>query len=154
MATKNDTTDVNDFVSSFTRKRSTASSAEEASQPVASETESETLTAADSTPEPVAPSAPVERQTTGQKQTGKKEQPAELNYADTFLGSVRSRKGKAVYVDEDTHNALSVITQASDGTPLADLIINIVNHHFETYGPNIRAFLNDQEKKNKKRLPY
>ncbi|WP_324680849.1 DUF3408 domain-containing protein [Hymenobacter sp. GOD-10R] len=155
MATKNDSPDVNAFVNSFKRKPQPAIPA-----PAEPEPETVTGTDVDSTAmevaiETPAPPAPVERPAI-QKQTGRKEQPAEqeerADYA-SFLEPVRTRKGKAVYVDEDTHNALSVIANAGSGA-LSDLLINIVNHHFETHGPDIRAFLNDREKQKKKRLPY
>ncbi|AMJ63997.1 hypothetical protein AXW84_00080 (plasmid) [Hymenobacter sp. PAMC 26628] len=70
-----------------------------------------------------------------------------------FLKPVRTRKTKAIYVDEDLHTALSTLTQAG-GVGLADLLINIANHHFDTFRPAIRQFLNDQEKLKKKKLPY
>lgn len=157
-APKNATTDVTAFVSSFARKPQPA--AEPASTPETSlPPEPEPPMQANTTPEVTAPILKVERSEETELQKGRKEpapveQSGRINYAETFLAPVRSRKLKAVYMDEDTHNAISVIAQASDGIPLADLLINIINHHFETYGPDIRAFVNEQEKKNKKRLPY
>jgi len=87
--------------------------------------------------------------------TGKKDAaPTEtFDYAGVFLKPVRTRKTKAIYVDEDLHTALSTLTQAG-GVGLADLLINIANHHFEEFRPAIRQFLNDQEKLKKKKLPY
>ncbi|MBO3272948.1 DUF3408 domain-containing protein [Hymenobacter defluvii] len=76
------------------------------------------------------------------------------NYTEAFLVPVRGRKPKTIYVDEDTHEALSVITKSVDGVGLSDLIINIVNHHFEIYGKDIRGFLDSVENQKKKRLPY
>lgn len=101
---------------------------------------------ATSSPEPV-----IDNQST----TGKKEAaPTEtFDYAGVFLKPVRTRKTKAIYVDEDLHTALSTLTQAG-GVGLADLLINIANHHFDTFRPAIRQFLNDQEKLKKKKLPY
>lgn len=90
------------------------------------------------------------------QQTGKKEPAPEkgtpVNYVATFLQPLRERKSRAVYISDDAHSTLQAIAQVSDGIPLADLLGNIVNHHFETYGPDIRAFMAEQEKKNKKRL--
>jgi len=99
------------------------------------------------TPQPSKPKAKKQRATV-------EESPEQTIYANTFLEPVRSRKPKTIYVDEDTHEALSVITRATDGVGLSDLIINIVNHHFETYGKDIRGFLDSLENQKKKRLPY
>jgi hypothetical protein len=159
MAAKNATPDVNAFVSSFSRNKSQAAAEPASSAETNSPPEPEPSMQASSTPEAPAPILKVERSGETESQKGRKEpapveQSGRINYAETFLAPVRTRKLKAVYMDEDTHNALAVITQASDGIPLADLLINIINHHFESYGPDIRAFVNEQEKKNKKRLPY
>jgi hypothetical protein len=118
-----------------------------------------TLVAAiEPTPSPTPATVPSpEPEPAGDSQltTGKKEAaPTEsFDYAGVFLKPVRSRKTKAIYVDEDLHTALSTLTQAG-GIGLADLLINIANHHFDTYRPAIRQFLNDQEKLKKKKLPY
>lgn len=104
-----------------------------------------------------APRKPADNQ---RKTKGKKEQDAPgsaddyAGYTDTFLVPVRGRKPKTVYVDEETHEALAEIAKASDGVGLSDLLINIVNHHFETYGADIRGFLDSLENQKKKRLPY
>jgi hypothetical protein len=74
-------------------------------------------------------------------------------YAEAFLKPVRERKTKAIYVTEELHGALSVLTQDA-GVGLADLLINITSHHFEMYKPAIRQYLADQEKLKKKKLPF
>lgn len=100
-------------------------------------------------PEPTPEPEPV-------KQTGRKEpvpeQGSRTNYAETFLVPVRDRKTKAVYITEEAHRTITAIAQASDGTSLADILGNIVIQHFKTHGSDIRAFLAEQEKKNKKGL--
>lgn len=106
---------------------------------------------------PVAPTNPAAPRPVADNQltTGKKEAaPAEsFDYAGTFLKPVRTRKTKAIYVDEPLHKALSVLTQLA-GIGLADLLINIANDHFETHRPAIRQYMSDQEKLRKKELPY
>ena len=78
-----------------------------------------------------------------------------LDYAGTFLVPVRGRKPKAIYVNDDIHTALATITQACpDNVGLSDLLINIITHHFETFGPGIRQFLTAQERLKKNKLPY
>ncbi|MDF7815110.1 DUF3408 domain-containing protein [Hymenobacter sp. YC55] len=157
-ASQNATPDVTAFVSTFTRKPlPTAEPGGSSEANLSSATDLPRQ--ASPVSESIAPTLKVERSEDTNKQTERREvvsaeQAGRINYAATFLTPVRGRKLKAVYMDEDTHNALAVITQASDGTPLADLLINIIKQHFETYGPDIRAFVNEQEKKNKKRLPY
>lgn len=80
---------------------------------------------------------------------------AGTDYASLFLKPVRGRKAKTIYISEDMHTALATITQASpDNIGLSDLLINIVTHHFETFGPGIRQFLTAQEKLRKNKLPY
>lgn len=120
--------------------------ASEPTPTVAAEPTPSAAPAASPAPEPVADNEPI---------GGKKEAapPETFAYADAFLKPVRARKTKAIYVDEDLHTALSTLTQAG-GVGLADLLINIANHHFETFRPAIRQFLNDQEKLKKKKLPY
>jgi hypothetical protein len=125
------------------------------------------------TPEPAvqavpAPVAPVEQPADqqpaneqpadNQQQKGRKDQalgPAGTDYASLFLKPVKGRKAKTIYISEDMHTALATITQASpDNIGLSDLLINIVTHHFETFGPGIRQFLTAQEKLRKNKLPY
>ncbi|MBC6609239.1 DUF3408 domain-containing protein [Hymenobacter sp. BT188] len=148
--------DVNAFVSSFARNRQPA--APETDSAPESEPAMQALPAADSAPEiaPAASSLKVERteepERKGRKETAPAEQGVRADYAETFLYRGREKKNKAVYITEDAHRTLSAIIQASDNTPLADLLANIITHHFETFGPDIRAFLAEQEKKNKKRL--
>jgi len=125
------------------------------------------------TPEPAvqaapAPVAPVEQPADqqpaneqpadNQQQKGRKDPapgPAGTDYASLFLKPVKGRKAKTIYISEDMHTALATITQASpDNIGLSDLLINIVTHHFETFGPGIRQFLTAQEKLRKNKLPY
>ena len=114
-------------------------------------------------PEPVAQVAPtpvttVEQPIDNQQAKGKKTliNPASsVDYANFFLQPVRGRKPKTIYISEDMHTALATITQACpDGIGLSDLLINIISHHFETFGPGIRQFLTAQEKLRKQKLPY
>ena len=116
------------------------------------------------TPEPatqptVTAEQPVDEQSAdNQQQKGKKDQaPAtgSVDYAGRFLKTVRGRKAKTIYLSEEMHTALATITQASpDNIGLSDLLINIITHHFETFGPEIRQFLTAQEKLRKNKLPY
>lgn len=106
-----------------------------------------------STPEaaPASPKSTTDSQaTTGKKEAGP---PEAFDYASAFLTPVRTRKTKAIYVDEPLHTALSVLTQVA-GVGLADLLINIANDHFERYRPAIQKYMSDQEKLRKKQLPY
>jgi len=91
-----------------------------------------------------------------QQLKGRKDQaPAGIDYASLFLKPVKGRKAKTIYLSEDMHTALATITQASpDNIGLSDLLINIITHHFETFGPGIRQFLTAQEKLRKNKLPY
>lgn len=160
MAAKETPPSVTEFVSSFKRKPPAAqpdTPTADVPQPVEL-TEAPATEVATESPvaQPVAAAPatePTDRQT-GKKETASPEHVSKINYAETFLGPVRVRKTKAVYLNEDTHTALTAIIQASEALPMADLIINIIHHHFETYGPDIRAFIAEQEKKNKKRLPF
>ena len=122
------------------------------------------------TPEPPAQAAPSpvvaidqpadEQPADNQQQKGRKDvapasASAGTDYASLFLKPVRGRKAKTIYISEDMHTALATITQASpDNIGLSDLLINIVTHHFETFGPGIRQFLTAQEKLRKNKLPY
>lgn len=107
---------------------------------------------------PVATPAPIEQPAENQQPKGKKEPAApagSADYAGLFLQPVRGRKPKAIYVTERLHAALANITQATpDGVGLSDLLINIINNHFEVHGPSIRQFLAAQEKLRKTDLPY
>lgn len=118
---------------------------------------------------PAAPVAPVpaaaevelptdEQPADNQQQKGRKDPTSAAgaaDYASLFLKPVRGRKAKTIYISEDMHTALATITQASpDNIGLSDLLINIVTHHFETFGPGIRQFLTAQEKLRKNKLPY
>ncbi|QIL78241.1 MULTISPECIES: DUF3408 domain-containing protein [Hymenobacter] len=160
MAAFKNAPDVNAFISSFARNRQPASPvvAAEADSSSESETAMQALPILEAATEtaPVAPSLKVERteepERKGRKETAPAEQGGRADYAETFLYRGREKKNKAVYITEDAHRTLSAIIQASDNTPLADLLANIITHHFETFGPDIRAFLVEQEKKNKKRL--
>lgn len=110
-------------------------------------------------PEPAAEVAPAadDQPADNQQLKGRKEPaPGErMDYAATFLQPVRGRKPKTIYISEDMHTALATITQATpDGIGLSDLLMNIVTHHFETFGPGIRHFLTAQEKLKKTKLPY
>lgn len=115
------------------------------------------------TPEPPAQAAPspvvaIDQPADEQQQKGRKDvapASAGTDYASLFLKPVRGRKAKTIYISEDMHTALATITQASpDNIGLSDLLINIVTHHFETFGPGIRQFLTAQEKLRKNKLPY
>jgi len=125
------------------------------------------------TPEPaaeiaLAPATPVEQPTDhepaneqpadNQQQKGRKDSApasAGTDYASLFLRPVRGRKAKTIYLSEDMHTALANITQyCPDNIGLSDLLINIIQHHFETFGPGIRQFLSAQEKLRKNKLPY
>jgi hypothetical protein len=114
-------------------------------------------------PEPVAqvtptPDTTVEQTADNQQVKGKKtliNSASSVDYAHFFLQPVRGRKPKTIYISEDMHTALATITQACpDGIGLSDLLINIISHHFETFGPGIRQFLTVQEKLRKQKLPY
>ncbi|MVN79091.1 DUF3408 domain-containing protein [Hymenobacter sp. HMF4947] len=121
------------------------------------------------TSEPVAQAVPApvdsadnesvdEQPIDNQQQKGRKDQApasAGADYASLFLKPVRGRKAKTIYLSEEMHTALATITQASpDNIGLSDLLINIITHHFETFGPGIRQFLTTQEKLRKNKLPY
>lgn len=88
---------------------------------------------------------------TGKKPTTLPDENA--TWAEHYLRPSRVRKTKAIYVDEDTHSALTLITQDA-GIGLADLLINIVNVHFDTFRPEIRQFLAEREKLKKKKFPF
>ena len=163
MATnKNTSTDVTDFVSSFQRKRHTVPEPPEPAEAPTPEPEAVTASvaapeAATETPD-VVPTPPTETPVEASKQKGKKKQASSEQrvnsvYAETFLKPVGTKKNKAIYVDETTHTALAVISKAAD-IGLADIIINVFTHHFETHGSDIRAFLNEMEKRRKGNLPY
>jgi 3-oxoacyl-ACP reductase-like protein len=125
------------------------------------------------TPEPAAQAAPApvapveqpadhqpanEQPADNQQQKGKKDSApasAGTDYASLFLQPVRGRKAKTIYLSEEMHTALANITQyCPDNIGLSDLLINIIQHHFETFGPGIRQFLSAQEKLRKNKLPY
>lgn len=99
-----------------------------------------------------------EQPTDNQQQKGRKDAApvsAGTDYASLFLQPVRGRKAKTIYLSEDMHTALANITQyCPDNIGLSDLLINIIQHHFETFGPGIRQFLSAQEKLRKNKLPY
>ncbi|GAB3307705.1 DUF3408 domain-containing protein [Hymenobacter tenuis] len=101
--------------------------------------------------------APLPAPAPEKEQAGRREQAAapagKVDYTQTFLQPVRAKKGKAVYIDEDTHAALINIAQTC-GIPLSDLMINLSAHHFKTFSADIRAVLSEREKLNKKQLPY
>lgn len=101
------------------------------------------------TPEPTP--EPDNQVTTGKKKPAVPDENAP--WADTYLQPVRRRKTKAIYVDEETHAALTLITQDTD-VGLADLLINVMSQHFEAFRPEIRQFLSDQERLKKKKNPF
>lgn len=142
-----DLANVMSFVANRTPEPAPAPAAEPVPAPVA-----EPVLAAQAA---FATPAEPEQVADSQAATGKKEvAPLDIvDYASMFLKPVRTRKTKAIYVDEDLHTALSTLTQAG-GVGLADLLINIANHHFDTFRPAIRQYLNDQDKLKKKKLPY
>lgn len=106
---------------------------------------SPTLLASEPTPEP------ENQVTTGKKKATATDENAP--WAETYLQPVRRRKTKAIYVDEETHAALTLITQDTD-VGLADLLINVMSQHFEAFRPEIRQFLSDQERLKKKKNPF
>ena len=121
--------------------------------------------AAQAAPTPAAPvEQPADHQPANeqladnQQQKGRKDAApasAGTDYASLFLRPVRGRKAKTIYLSEDMHTALANITQyCPDNIGLSDLLINIIQHHFETFGPGIRQFLSAQEKLRKNKLPY
>ena len=101
------------------------------------------------TPEPT--SEPDNQVTTGKKKATTPEENA--SWAETYLQPVRRRKTKAIYVDEETHAALTLITQDTD-VGLADLLINVMSQHFDAFRPEIRQFLSEQERLKKKKNPF
>ena len=106
--------------------------------------------------EPPANEPPADnQQLKGKKDQGPAAASSATDYASLFLKPVRGRKSKTIYLSEDMHTALATITQACpDNIGLSDLLINIITHHFDTFGPGIRQFLTAQEKLRSKKLPY
>ncbi|MGI4734812.1 MAG: DUF3408 domain-containing protein [Janthinobacterium lividum] len=155
-----------DFVQSFARPQTPAptpaergalnneatSEAAAATEPVAAAAEEFTETV-----EPSHSTAPAEEEAKRPSTSGKKKPVAptgeDAGWADTYLQPVRARKTKAIYVDEDTHAALALITQEV-GAGIADLLINIVNNHFEAFRPEIREFLAERERLKKKKFQF
>jgi hypothetical protein len=108
--------------------------------------------------QPVSNQLADEQPADNQQLKGRKDQApasAGADYVSLFLKPVRGRKAKTIYLSEEMHTALATITQACpDNIGLSDLLINIIQHHFETFGPGIRQFLTAQEKLRKNKLPY
>lgn len=102
-------------------------------------------------PAPEPTPEPDNQVTTGKKKAAAPEENA--SWADTYLQPVRRRKTKAIYVDEETHAALTLITQDTD-VGLADLLINVMSQHFDAFRPEIRQFLSEQERLKKKKNPF
>jgi len=158
MAKTNPSVNPLDDAMSFVAQRSVPKPIEAAAQPVAPAE----VPAASSEP-PAQPAATIEQPAgeqpaDNQQQKGKKDPAPSTgsgDYAGRFLKTVRGRKAKTIYLSEEMHTALATITQASpDNIGLSDLLINIITHHFETFGPEIRQFLTAQEKLRKNKLPY
>lgn len=156
-----------DFVQSFARPQTpapapaergalkneaTPEAAAAAAEPIA-----EATTGLTETLDPSHSTAPAEEEAKGPSTSGKKKPAApageDAGWADTYLQPVRARKTKAIYVDEDTHAALALITQEV-GAGIADLLINIVNNHFEAFRPEIREFLAERERLKKKKFQF
>jgi hypothetical protein len=96
---------------------------------------------------------PVQRQATSGKKKAAPTMDEDASWAENFLQPVRSRKTKAIYVDEETHATLTHLTQEG-GVGLADLLINITNNHFDTYKAEIREFLAERERLKKKKSRF
>jgi hypothetical protein len=95
----------------------------------------------------------VERQSTSGKKKAASPVDENASWAENFLQPVRTRKTKAIYVDEETHATLAHLTQEG-GVGLADLLINITNNHFDTYRLEIREFLAERERLKKKKSRF
>jgi hypothetical protein len=91
--------------------------------------------------------------TSGKKKVAAPVVDEDASWADNYLKPVRTRKTKAIYVDEETHATLILLTQEG-GVGLADLLINITNNHFDTYRLEIREFLAERERLKKKKSRF
>lgn len=108
--------------------------------------------------EAVQPTAETDEVAENQPTSGKKKAAPSVvdenaSWADTYLQPVRTRKTKAIYVDEETHATLALLTQEA-GVGLADLLINITNNHFDTHRLEIREFLAERERLKKKKSRF
>lgn len=141
------------FVQAFARPSAPAPAAPPAAEPtseVAAELEEPT--------EAVQPAAETEQVAESQSTSGKKKvaSPAvdeNASWAKNYLRPVRNRKSKAIYVDEETHATLALLTHET-GVGLADLLINITNNHFDTHRAEIREFLTERERLKKKKSRF
>jgi hypothetical protein len=142
------------FVQTFARPSAPASTTPPAATEPTSEVEADL---ADEAPEAAQPAAEVEEPVQRQATLGKKKAASTIDenasWADNFLQPVRTRKTKAIYVDEETHATLAHLTQEG-GVGLADLLINITNNHFDTYKAEIREFLAERERLKKKKSRF
>jgi hypothetical protein len=144
-----------DFVQKFARPQAAATAPP---TPPAAEPTSDVAAETEETPEAAQPAAETQEVADNQSTSGKKKVAAPVvdenaSWADTYLQPVRTRKTKAIYVDEETHATLTLLTQEG-GVGLADLLINITNDHFDTHRLAIREFLAERERLKKRKSRF
>lgn len=73
-------------------------------------------------------------------------------YKSTFLTSTAfmARNGKTVYISKEFHQKLSQLVFMLGGgkLTLADYLHNLLQHHFDDYGAEMRAIYDNTEKPN------
>lgn len=76
--------------------------------------------------------------------------PRMAQYKTTFLNPTkfRARDGKTVYISKEFHQKLSLIVfMLTDGKmTLADYMQNLLTHHFEDFGAEIKEIYNTKNK--------
>ncbi|MGI4735019.1 MAG: DUF3408 domain-containing protein [Janthinobacterium lividum] len=142
------------FVQAFARPATPAPAA----LPPAAEPTSEVAAELEEPIEAAQPAAETDEVAESQSTSGKKKVAAPVvdenaSWAESYLQPVRNRKTKAIYVDEETHATLALLTHEA-GVGLADLLINITNNHFDTYRQEIREFLAERERLKKKKSRF
>jgi hypothetical protein len=71
-------------------------------------------------------------------------------YKSTFLKPTEfvARKGKTVYINKEFHQKLSLLVLLSSNRKitLADYLNNLLQHHFEEYGAEMKSLYDKIEK--------
>lgn len=71
-------------------------------------------------------------------------------YKTTFLQPTKfmARDGKTVYISEEFHQKISriVFTLGEGKTTMSDYLYNLVEHHFQEFGEDIKVLYNEKHK--------
>lgn len=88
----------------------------------------------------------------GKKEVALSVTPTEkVDYAGVFFQALpRARKGKTIVIPDDLHNAMASAHKAApNNLPFSDYVTNILAHHLQQHGAEIRRLIAESTKRDK-----